>query len=391
MCYSEGSLQALLDGEISGDEKKRMEEHLLTCRACRETMERLTNARDLAGSVLGTYLGAADRGTPSGQPDVHAAWERLEARLRLEDGPSRRRDAWWMGVSQMIKRSRLATAAVAAALTIAVALSFGPVRAAAGRFLSVFRVGRFQAVSISPADIARIEQALREGIGSVDVGNLGKFEFHSNGPAGLVSLEQAKQALDFQLRLPTVIPSGLALQGLSASPGGTISLTLDVKKANQALKSVGATKMLPDDLNGQTFGVTVPIVIDAQYGSAGTASGAIHVMQARSPELDVPGDTTASAVRDAVLSLPFLPDSLKRQVASVDDWQHTFLVPDIQGSTQDVTVDGSTGVFMTAPAQYQGQAPDVKNALVWEKNGVVYAIMGIFSLDQGLTIASSMK
>lgn len=393
MCYSEGSLQALLDGQITGDEKKRMEEHLLTCGACRDALKRLADAQEFAGKALVAYLDAGEGEMAGDGSADDAAWERLRARLRLEAEQSDRQDTWWMEVLKLVKRRRAVTIATAAALTIAVALSFGSVRAAAGRFLSVFRVSRFQTISVSPSDVSRIQQALRDGAGSVDIGNLGKFEFHSNGPSGLVSLEQARQSVDFQLKLPSVVPDGYELQGISSTQGGTISLTLDVDKANQALKSIGATKMLPEDLNGQTFSLKMPVVIDAEYGSTSATAGDIHFIQARSPELDVPGDTTAAAVRDAVLSLPFLPDSIKKQVASVGDWQHTFLVPDIQGSTQKVTVDGADGVFMTAPVQYQDQVPvpGVKNALVWEKDGVVYAVIGTFSLDLGLTMANSMK
>lgn len=390
MCYSEGSLQALLDGQVTRDEKRRMEEHLQTCQACRETLKRLQEAQEFASGTLGAYLDAGEDNT-AGEPAKDAAWGRVSARLSLDDSPLEQRDAWWMEVMRVFKRSRALTAAAATVMALAIALSFGPVRATASRFLSIFRVSRFETVNVSPADLNRVEQALRDGSGSVDVGNLGKLEVHSNGRSGMISVEQAKQAVDFQVRLPSAGPNGYELQGVSSQAGGTVSLTLDVNKANQALKSIGATTMLPADLDGQTFSVRMPVVIDAQYGSASSTSDAIHFLQARSPELDVPGNSTPNAVKDAVLSLPFVPDSVKKQVASIGDWQHTFLVPNIQGSTQEVTVDGSQGVYMTAPAQLQGQMPDVKNALVWEKNGVVYAIMGTFGLNTGLAMANSMK
>ena len=395
MCYSEGSLQALLDGEVSAFEKRRMEEHLSVCPACRETVRRLAEASNVTGRALRAYLQAGSVGGPD--EATRAAWERLDARVRQETGHEAMAQGmvcwstWWMEVFQMIKKRRFAMASVAAVLTVAVLLSFGSVRAAAGRFLSVFRVSRFETVTLSPDDVARIEQVLREGVGSVDMGDLGRFEIETYGPSGLVSLEQAKAAVDFVLRLPSVMPTGFELQGLSARRGGTVSLTLDVGKANQILKGVGVAKMLPNDLNGETFTLRVPVVIDAQYGSLAVGTGAIHVLQARSPELDVPGDAAATAVRDAVLSLPFLPESLKRQVASVDDWQHTFLVPDIQGSTQVVNVDGADGVFMTAPEQYRVEAGGARNAVVWLRNGVVYAIIGTFTMEQGLAMANSMR
>lgn len=297
----------------------------------------------------------------------------------------------------MTNRRQFAAGAVAAVLTVAVLFSFGSVRAAAGRFLSVFRVSRFKTVSLTPDDVARIEQVLREGVGSVEMGNLGRLEIATQGPgpSGLASLEQAKAAVDFGLRLPSAMHAGYELQGLTARRGGTVSLTLDVNKANQVLKGMGATKMLPPGLDGQTFTLKMPVVIDAQYGSWVVGAGAIHVLQARSPELDVPGDAAATAVRDALLSLPFLPESLKRQLASVDDWQHTFLVPNVQGSTQMVKVDGVEGVFITTPEQYRGEVGEAvgsaRNALVWLRNGVVYAIIGTFTPEQGLAMANSLR
>ncbi len=364
MCYSEGALQAYLDGEVQGEERRRMDEHLRTCTACREALRRLADAKGFADQALGTYLESSDMS----QTELRAGWNRLQSSLR----PARYRPA---------------IIAMAAVLTLAIGLSFGSVRAAAGRFLGVFRVNRFQVVTVTPADLSRIEAAVRQGAGAVKIANLGDIEFSSAGPRGLVSLTQAKQAVDFQLRLPSAMPEGLQLQGLTAEPSGTLHLTLDVVKANQLLKSLGGTKMLPAELNGQTFSVTVPAAIDAQYGGSRT----LHVLQARSPELDMPGDTSAESVRDAVLGMPFLPDSLKRQVASVNDWQHTFLVPNVQGSTQQVTVDGTDGVYITAPSQYKGEVPGAGNVLVWQKDGVVYAIVGEFSLEQGLQIGNSMR
>jgi hypothetical protein len=290
-------------------------------------------------------------------------------------------------VLRMLQRHRAAGLVLAGTLTIAVALSFAPVRAAGGRFLSIFRVSRFEMIDVTPADLGRIEATIREGAGAVDIGNLGKMEYRSSGPQGLVSVDEARLAVDFQLRLPERLPQGWQLQGLQSAAGGVLSLTLDVDKVNAVLKSFGGTKMLPAALDGQTFTVTIPVVISAQYGRP----NGMHLIQARSPELRLPGDASANAVRDAILALPFLPETVRRQVASVNDWQHTFLIPNMQGSTQEVAVDGTRGVFATVPAEYQGKVPGVSNALVWEKAGVVYAVVGGFSLEQGLQIADSMR
>lgn len=114
------------------------------------------------------------------------------------------------------------------------------------------------------------------------------------------------------------------------------------------------------------------------------------MLQAMSPELDVPGNASPASVRDAVLGLPFIPDSVKRQVRAIDDWQHTFLVPDVEGSTQEITVDGVAGVFVTLPEEYRDDS-GVVNIMIWEKDGVVYAVTGQFGLEEALLIGNSME
>ena len=63
------------------------------------------------------------------------------------------------------------------------------------------------------------------------------------------------------------------------------------------LKSLGGTKMLPQELDGETFSLRVFASIDAQYGGKGT----LHLLQARSPELNMPGNASAAAVREALV------------------------------------------------------------------------------------------
>lgn len=374
MCYSEGALQAFLDGEMEESERRQVEEHLRSCEACRQLLARLSKGQDLVDRTVGTYL--ANQHLTAAQ--VEMGWNRLQDKLR----PAKR-ESWYV----MARKHRLALAGIAAVLTLAIGLSFGSVRAAAGRFLSVFRVNRFQAITVTPQDLARVESMVRDGIGSVTIGVMGEVEMKPRGPEGLVSLDQAKDAVDFQLRFPSRLPEGLQLQGLTATPALEFGLTLGVEKVNQLLKSLGGEKMLPEELDGETITLRIPASIAAQYGG----KGALHVIQARSPELDMPGDAGAEAVREAVLAMPFLPESVKRQIAAVDDWQHTFLVPNIQGSTQEVTVDGVSGLYIATPPQYVDEASGMADALVWEKDDVVYAVVGEFSLEQGLAIGNSMK
>jgi len=366
-------LQAFLDGEMDRSKRREIEEHLKWCPECMQLLEELRAAESLADRTLGPYL--EDSQLNAREPE--GAWDRLQPRLRRV-----RREAWF----GMVRRYRVATVGLAAVLVLAIGLSFGPVRAAAGRFLSIFRINRFETIAVTPDTLARVQEVIRQGFGLVKIGELGEVEFETSGPRGLVSNDQAEKALGFPLRLPTFLPEGMELQGLTASPNASLSVTLDVAKANQLLKSLGGETMLPEELDGEKFVLRVPASVDAQFGGQGT----FHVLQAMSPELDVPGNASPDAVRDAVLGMPFLPDSVKRQIRSIDDWQHTFLVPDVEGSTQEITVDGVAGVYVTLPEEYREDSGPV-NIMVWEKDGVVYAVTGQFSLEEALMIGNSMK
>ncbi|MFA4886310.1 MAG: DUF4367 domain-containing protein, partial [Desulfotomaculaceae bacterium] len=74
---------------------------------------------------------------------------------------------------------------------------------------------------------------------------------------------------------------------------------------------------------------------------------------------------------------------------SINDWQHTFIVPNIGGSSQEVDVAGVQGVFIKTP---QGEANGSEiSSLVWQKAGVVYTVSGNLTVEQALTIANSMQ
>lgn len=169
--------------------------------------------------------------------------------------------------------------------------------------------------------------------------------------------------------------------------GSTLNFTLDTQKTNDILKSFGATTLLPDTLNGKTFTAKIPVVISATYDGPEN----LTITQTRSPQLTAPSDTDINTIRDAILALPFLPDDLSRQLAAINDWQHTFVVPNLNGSTQTIKVAGASGVFIAAPQESQMPKHAVSNALIWQKGGVIYAITGNLTLEQSLIVANSMK
>lgn len=371
MCYDSGILQAYLDLEVRDSDREEISEHLANCASCREKMQQLIETQQFTDELLLPYFSSL----PSQNQDE--AWAHLQKALGKRKG-----------VLYMLKKYRVASVAAAVVLAVSLSLSFAPVRAMASDLLSIFRVNNFQTVTINPNDLSQIQKAMREGAGKVKLGDLGQVTMKKTGASSGVTLAEAKESVDFPLLLPLPLPKGYALKGIQRMAGSTLDFTLDTHKTNDVLKSFGASTLLPDAINGKTFTATIPVVISASYN--GPENHNLVITQTRGPQLTAP-TADVNSIRDAILALPFLPDNLRQQLASVNDWQHTFVIPNLNGSTQPVTVAGSQGVFITAPQGTKEAATSIRNALLWQKDGVIYAIDGNFTLEQGLDLANSLK
>lgn len=377
MCYDAGSWQSFLDGEVSAAGKAEMEEHLQFCETCRETLQREMDNLTFTNTRLSAYLYSPERS----DVDAGAAWGRFEDSSIKQNKTGARK-----GVLKMLARYRVAATAAAVLLALAASLSFAPVRSAASELLTIFRVEKVKTVDISPSDMASIEKAIREGTGRVDIKNFGQMEFSGSQAPVRASLEEARAAVDFQLNLPAVLPGNFSEPEIYKNSGGTLNFTLDTENANQVLKAFGSEELLPAELNGKTFTARIPAQITANYKAPD--NNQVFIGLGRSPELIAPGSDVLQ-IRDALLALPFLPDSLRNQLASINDWQHTFVVPNISGSSQEVDVAGAQGVFIKTP---QGEANGSEiSSLVWQKAGVVYTVSGKLTIEQALAIADSMQ
>lgn len=376
MCYDPGVLQAYLDGEVSGSKKEEIENHLAKCGPCSSVLDEIRSSQNFCDTVLSNCLKAAGE---SGL-DTGPAWLRFSAEQFAENNSKK-------GVFQLLARYRLAAAAAVIIIGLSVAFSFSSVRTAASELLTIFRVEKIKIVNITPEDISQIERAIREGTGSIEVENFGKVEVLDTGAPARVTAEEARQAVDFELKFPAP-PPGYNLREISKDPGGTINLTLNTISTNQVLKSLGSEKFLPDELNGKMFSITVPTSVSARY--AGPDRESIVVYQGRSPELVAPA-ADVLAIRDALLALPFLPDSLRRQLAAINDWQHTFIVPNVGESSKEVRVAGAEGVFISPPEGEMSNGRQFYSSLIWQKSGVVCAITGPLTLEQAQEMAASMK
>ncbi|HEY5488196.1 MAG TPA: zf-HC2 domain-containing protein [Candidatus Limnocylindrales bacterium] len=374
MCYEDGRLTAYLDGEVAPEERAEIAAHAETCPDCAANVARLEEDRAVAAEALVKL-----------QPTAEVV--SLDARRdeRRASPPARR----W---------GRAQIAAVAVAALVIASFAIAPIRNAAANLLQVFRVQKIQTVSISQADLQSIGAALEKG-GHVDLQAFGEawIDGAASEPAQ-VTLAEAQAAVDFPIKLPKNQSGDPALYLQKAQ---TYRFKLHVAAINDALKTYGSDRTLPAALDEKVFEVSVPEIVLARYGTpaGGTAGGpqgqpdGIYVGQAHSPELVVPDGVDAASLRDVLLNLPFLPQNVRDQLAAVTDWQSTLLIPNVDGTAHDVSIDGVKAVVISPKsaardarkkATMLGPITDT-TTVIWNDNGVVRAVGG--PIDEGTAIA----
>jgi len=372
MCYEEGILQAYLDDQLDSVQWWEITQHLESCTSCRNKLEEL-RANDLfVQECLSIF--------PTSAPESN-----FDNKARLSVVPDGGRSKWQKYTGRkfrFMKKYNKLVAAAAMATMLFTAFSFPVVRSMASEFLTIFRVESVQTINISQADIKELEKAFQEGAGKVDIEKFGKIEVTGKQESIPVTTDEAARAVDFDIKLPQEYGE----PELQKITGHAVKLTLDVNNINAMLQALGSTRLLPAELDGQSFSLNIPTGIMAKYDSDGNE---LFVAQSRSPELKTSSGVDVKAIRDALLSVPALPENLRKQLMAVQDWKNTLLIPNVAGSSRELTVNGATGVFITADDHTPGKSTQ---SLVWQQNGVVYMVAGAgLDLDTALAVAAQMK
>jgi hypothetical protein len=106
------------------------------------------------------------------------------------------------------------------------------------------------------------------------------------------------------------------------------------------------------------------------------------IAQTRVPTVDSTGATTAQ-LEAYLLSQPGVPPEIAAQIKAIQDPSTTLPIPIPKGlaTSESVQVNGVTGLLIKAA---------LGAGVVWQKNGVIYAVGGQVTPDQALAIASSL-
>jgi hypothetical protein len=269
---------------------------------------------------------------------------------------------------------RVAFASVLLVMLFGLAFSFPTVRAAASEFLGLFRVQKFAAISISADQIAILERVAREGLVP------GEFEIISES-AGVTPADSIGEASAI---------TGLAVRSLAAlgepvevyvTGGSTGRLTIDLEGSRAILEATGVDPgLLPDTLDGKQVEVSVFAGVEQRWQN-GT-----WLLQAESPLVEYPAEMDPAVLGQALLQVLGMSEEESSRLAQDIDWTSTLLLPIPRdfATFNEVIVDGVSGLAL---ASLDGE----HGVIMWQTDGVVYALNGAGSTAELVSLANSLQ
>ncbi|TWT01978.1 zf-HC2 domain-containing protein [Planomicrobium sp. CPCC 101079] len=356
-CHDMGVLQAYLDGEVSRDQKKQIMRHLESCRMCRSKIAELQNLHAFCGKILEPKDVAVD---------TDQAWAKFEENLlrdghqRLAENKNVKNRKGWSTLKTKTKRLIIAGAAAAAIFS---SFAHPQVRVEANQFLSLFRVDQFEVVTLTQNDLSEIESWVSENKdGTLDLKGIGQLE-KSKAAGEPMYFETREQAEEAGYTVPDL--GGIGVEGVNVMPESTITFTLNVEKANQLLAQLGSDQQFDALLDGKPFSVSTYEAIHTDYE---TESQRISYMSTKSPELTVPEGVSIEQLKDTLLSLPFLPENVKTQLAGIENIGTTLPIPYAETEGSQMTE------VRVGEAQGYAVESDEASYIVWQENGDIHTI-----------------
>lgn len=263
-------------------------------------------------------------------------------------------------------------AALLLVMLFAFALSFPGVRAAASDFLGLFRVQKFTAISISPAQLHLLEQIAESGLYPGEI----RMTQEPGEPRSVASVEEAAELAGRPLRLPAELA---APQEIYVMNGGSGQLIVNVQSARAIIRAAGADPgLIPDSLDGKAVSVTA-------YPTVGMTWDDVALMQSASPLVEYPEDVDVVAIGEALLQALGMPAGEARRLARNIDWTNTLLlpIPENVATFSEIRVDGVSGLALNS---LDGRSA----GLLWQKDGIVYALSGS-DVAELVKVADSMR
>jgi hypothetical protein len=368
-CVDRGILRAYLDDELPADVRRGVEVHLDGCPACRQTLDNVRQTAALVRSGL-------DRVAPAHLPNVAGAVERGR-----RDKAMTQQQLWYS-----VRRSYMSTSrwrpVLAGVLVLALLVgvfSVAPSRALARQVLSIFRVRRFAVIQVSP------DQATMDELGTILQESLltREPEILVDGPEARVeTIAEASEIAGFAARMPAYLPDSPQSAQIWAKGRSELRLTVPRQGLEAVLALAGMDgAALPAEMDEATIDIVVP-------GMVTITKDHVQIQQVFAPEINYPDGVDPRLYGEAGLRLMGLDAREARRISERIDWTSTLIlpVPTEVAEIREIEVAGVPAVLVR-PRQYEGSD---MNTLLFEKDGVLYAVNARYGDETLLQIAESM-
>jgi hypothetical protein len=264
--------------------------------------------------------------------------------------------------TEMFKR-KYAFASLAVLVLFSLAFAFPSVRAAASDFLGLFRVQKFAAISVSPEQLAMLQEIAESGLVP------GEIEMIEE-PGELTAVDSLAEADAFAGQPVRTLAELGEPDQIYTMTGGSGRLIINVEDTRSIVEIAGVDPaLIPDSLEGAPVNVTIYPAVSQQWEE-------IVLVQSPSPLVEYPDDVDTVALGEALLQVLGMDARQARRLARSIDWTNTLLlpVPENIASFSEVTVDGVTGIALSS---VNGR----DTALMWQKDGTVFVLSGASIAD----------
>ena len=383
---NDGQIRAALDNELGPDESH----HLESCPVCQDRQNLLNAQAERTAHKLAIL--SSNPSTPEPVPSL--ALEHFYHRkvIHKEISPMRRL------FSSTAFRIGLAVLAL-----LALILAIPSTRALADQVLSLFRIKQ---VTVIPVDFTGLQQltgndALVKQISELLSSSI-SMDQKPGQPLSAADAADASQKAGFNVRLP----QGMAASSIRVEGKLAFTLQVDRFRAQALLDEAGRSDLvLPPSIDGADISVSIPASVSAAYGTCpdltqgGTGKNGsssqgrrypdcVIFAQLPSPTVDAPADVDVAQLAQMGLEFTGMSPEQAEAFTRTVDWTSSLVIPIPKNgaSYTQLTVDGVTGTLIQRSVE---DAPQF--ALIWVKNGIVYAVAGLGSnASQALQIASSL-
>ena len=364
MHYPEGIIQEYLDNQLSYEETLLLEKHLARCQDCREKLQQLVRAEQVATDKLELYAKAM--ATP--EPDIQQAWGKFTEKLQQEE--KSQTEPKQVNTLKLEKRGwkfmqkgwQKWVAVAAAAAIFMGAFSLPPVQSATAQFLKVFRVERIETVKLTTEDLQRIKSEIESKIGTVDLYEFGEVEVLQT--PGNERLSPAEADVKYGFSSPSYMPAGAVPEAnVALRTGEKLAFTLDVDRVNEAIAQLGGKTPLPATLEGKTFTLEIKDQLTRRYDLQGQV---FWVSAMEVPRIEVDADVRPVELMQSLLDLPILPYNAKRQLQQISDFENALILP--TSEDMDIITIKGVPVFRTSASGSES------SAYLWVKDGWLYNV-----------------